>query len=109
MRTTRLFIAAVCLIALPELALAWSEQPAPANNDGSARFSDPDEQTQQMTGRDEDGTPRGQEQSRSFSSGNSNGTRGWSFSFSPGSSSSNQSETGGLAYGRPSGIPFQHR
>ena len=49
------FIAA---FAIPQGAAAWSVETSPVNADGSAKFSDPDEQAARLTGASDEGDPQ---------------------------------------------------
>ena len=71
-------VVAVLIVLAPQAALAWSERPAPTNQDGSSKFSDPDERVERMTGRSDSG-----DQSRTSAFGRQDGGSGWSFSAGP--------------------------
>jgi len=71
------FAIALAAAVAPTPALAWSEQGAPVNTDGSSKFVDPDERLERLTGRTDErngGTTIG------------NPSAGWSVSVVPQSS-----------------------
>ena len=77
-RLIQILVAMMVVVMTPQAVLAWSERPAPTNQDGSSKFSDPDEKVERMAGRSDSGD---QSRPRAFV-GQGDGT-GWSFSAGP--------------------------
>lgn len=76
-RFTMLALAVLAVTAAPTTVRAWSVQDVSPSASGASRFSDPDEQVEQMTGRSES---RDTDQSRAFFGSRS---QGWSLSVNP--------------------------
>ena len=83
-RLIQILLAVLVVVLTPQAVLAWSERPAPTNQDGSSKFSDPDEKIERMTGRTDAG-----DQSRPRAFGGQGDGTGWSFSAGPRPSGSN--------------------
>ncbi len=93
MEATLRALAVVMVIAAaalaPRTALAWSQEAAPVNQDGTNRFSDPDERLDRMTGSAED-----QDRDRGRSNMTSqDSASGFSFSMTPQSRSQSPFDT----------------